>query len=274
MSPQQPRPMHRILPVLIVTVIAVASGACATRAPEPALRPALADTSTLVAGPRPLGRPYVVRIAPRRDNRSGGGTIEFRSPRLALAYAWALARSPRFRAAMTEYSTGPRFLLRVGYADAFDGRYDRFAANHGGAAIFPAQGDVVPLDNSLADAADIVFFTAPAELAALAAGMEFEQLIEELSLMLVHEVYGHALPLVERGVWPLPCPDPPFASPPWVLGCATERENEIRADMGVQVRRRYAGASDLSFLCLGDPAFCPRPERPPRETRAAEPGYR
>jgi hypothetical protein len=224
---------------------------CATRAPVHPPPPAS-------LGPMPLGTPYVVRIEPRTDNRTGGGRIEFRSPRLALAYAWALARSPRFRDAMGEYAAGPRFLLRVGYADTFGERYIRFEANHGGAAIFAADGDIQPRDGTKVDAADIVFFTAAAESAALDAGLGFEQLIEQLSLMLVHEVYGHALPLVERGVWPLPCDDPPFASPGWVLGCATERENEIRNDMDVPLRRRYAGYSDLSFLCLGDPSFCPR----------------
>jgi hypothetical protein len=159
---------------------------------------------------------------------------------------------------MADYATGPRFVLRVGYADAFEGRYARFVADHGGAAVFPSDGDVQPRDGTRADAVDIVFFTADTEAAALAAGMGFEQLVEQLTLMLVHEVYGHALPLVDRGVWPLPCEDPPFASPPWVLGCAAERENEIRADMGVPARRRYAGHTDLPFLCLGDPSFCAR----------------
>jgi hypothetical protein len=230
--------------------------------------------SATTPGRTPLGTPYIVRIAPRKDNRSGGGTIEFRSPRLALAYAWALARSPKFRDAMTAYATGPRFLLRVGYADAFEDRYDRFVNNHGGAAIFAAHGDIQPRDGTSVDVADIVFFTRPAETAALSAGMEYEQLMEQLALMLVHEVYGHALPLVERGVWPLPCDDPPFASPPWVLGCAAERENEIRADMGVQERRRYSGYAELSFLCLGDPVFCPRPPREERgeRVRAEQPG--
>jgi hypothetical protein len=250
--------MSRVCPsLLLLAVPVILATACSARtpAPPPLERPA----ATL--GPRPLGTPYVVRIKPRTDNRTGGGTIEFRSPRLALAYAWALARSPRFREAMAEYSAGPRFLLRVGYAHAFGDRYTRFAANHGGAAIFAGHGDLQPRDGTPVDAADIVFFTQDAEAIAIAGGMEFEQLVEQLSLMLVHEVYGHALPLVERGVWPLPCDDPPFASPPWVLGCAAERENEIRADMGVDSRRRYAGYADLSFLCMGDPSFCPRPPR-------------
>lgn len=231
--------------------VAIILGACAARAPETPVPP---DASVR---PIPIGTPYVIRIEPRTDNRSGGGTIEFRSPRLALAYAWALARSPRFREAMAAYATGPRFLLRVGYTDTFGDRYAHFAAQHGVAAVFAAYGNVQPPDGTSVDAADIVFFTAGAEAAALDAGMEFEQLVEQLTLILVHEVYGHALPLVERGVWPLPCEDPPFASPAWVLGCAAERENEIRADMGVPARRRYAGNTDLTFLCLGDPSYCP-----------------
>lgn len=237
---------------LCLPFAAVLVAGCTARAPDPRVSP------DATVRPTPIGTPYVIRIEPRTDNRSGGGTIEFRSSRLALAYAWALARSPRFREAMTGYATGPRFLLRVGYADTFGGRYAHFTAQHGVAAVFAADGDVQPPDGTRVDAADIVFFTAGAEAAALDAGMGFEQLVEQLTLILVHEVYGHALPLVERGVWPLPCDDPPFASPAWVLGCAAERENEIRADMGVPARRRYAGNTDLTFLCLGDPSFCPR----------------
>lgn len=242
--------MSRILP--FVAVLALTATACAGRAP--ATPDPVAPKPVRV----PIGTPHIVRIEPRTDDRSGGGTIEFRSPRLALAYAWALARSPRFRTAMGDYAAGPRFGLRVGYADTFGDRYARFVDGHGGAAIFAAAGEIQPRDGTSADAADIVFFTENAEYGALRAGMLFEQLIEQLALILIHELYGHALPLAERGVWPLPCDDPPFSSPVWVLGCAAERENEIRADMGVPQRRRYAGATDLPFLCLGDASFCPR----------------
>jgi hypothetical protein len=260
--PNGPPPRRRTLRLCVFALL-VPTGCVTTTAPPPAI-PAMVPERVEDAPPasrqiRLLGRPVQTEIPERTDDRSGGAAMEFRSHRLELAYSWAYQRSPTFRSAMYALERGPHFQIIVGHHTDFHGAYEEWVARSGVAGIFPHAGKpgTIPADGTPVDGVDIVFFTEPTEQAALALGFSYERIIAELAVVLVHELYGHVLPLIATGVWPTPCPDPGWGRPAAELGCAGERENEIRAELGFPARARY-GAVDLPFLCAGDPELCAR----------------
>lgn len=89
----------------------------------------------------------------------------------------------------------------------------------------------------------------------------FDRLVETV---LVHEVWGHLVPVAEAGSLAGQCPDPRAGQPP-EDSCVMRRENELRAELGWRPRRAYA--LDLDSDPFPDPLHPPRPA-----ARAAGPG--
>jgi hypothetical protein len=65
---------------------------------------------------------------------------------------------------------------------------------------------------------------------------DFEQ---DLERVLIHEVYGHAIPYLQAGDTSGRCADPERGHDP-EDACSVRRENEVRAEAGLGRRREYA----------------------------------
>jgi hypothetical protein len=78
------------------------------------------------------------------------------------------------------------------------------------------------------------------------AGLTRSEMECDVDRILVHEVYGHVLPLARTREIAGGCPDP-AAGEPAASSCAIVRENVIRAELGLDARVAY----DLSGLSLG-----------------------
>lgn len=68
-------------------------------------------------------------------------------------------------------------------------------------------------------------------------------LSSDLVRLLVHEIFGHAVPYLLAGHVRGACPDP---TAPGLSACSVERENVVRRELGLGTRRGY----DLSGLAL------------------------
>jgi hypothetical protein len=68
----------------------------------------------------------------------------------------------------------------------------------------------------------------------------------DVQRLLIHELYGHVVPLARSRTEAGGCPDPGPGEPA-ASSCAIVRENRIRAEMGLEPRRSY----DLSGLAIG-----------------------
>jgi hypothetical protein len=71
------------------------------------------------------------------------------------------------------------------------------------------------------------------------------ELYSDLDRILVHEVYGHAMPYVMAGNLAGRCPDPQPGERPSET-CAIQRENAVRAELGLG-RRVDAGLASLTL---------------------------
>jgi hypothetical protein len=73
----------------------------------------------------------------------------------------------------------------------------------------------------------------------LSAPRDFEA---DLDRILVHEVYGHAVPYLLAGDWAGRCADP-LPGEPAPEACSIQRENAVRAELGLGHRADYGLAS-------------------------------
>ena len=73
--------------------------------------------------------------------------------------------------------------------------------------------------------------------------MDFEA---DLDRILAHEIFGHAVPYLLAGHMSGKCPDP-LPGQPAAESCAIQRENEIRAQLGLGRRTEY-GLSGLASV--------------------------
>jgi hypothetical protein len=79
-------------------------------------------------------------------------------------------------------------------------------------------------------------------------GLSQAQRDADLDRIVVHEVYGHAVPYLLAGDASGRCPDP-VGDDPAEEACSIQRENAVRAEMGLGHRRDY-GLADLSLARL------------------------
>lgn len=57
--------------------------------------------------------------------------------------------------------------------------------------------------------------------------------------VLIHEIWGHLTPILLAGDLSGTCPDPAPGQPP-LESCVMQRENDLRRELGLKERRRYA----------------------------------
>lgn len=166
------------------------------------------------------------------------------SPFLVEPYRRLLRNSPTFRDALLPFLDDGEHTLVIGYdQDLLDvvGPWKGNRANL--AHIYPLPGQ---RPNR---AAVVVLGTGAIESKALQMGYDREALIEDLSVLIGHEVYGHILPVWAGEV--AECTDQASEG----LPCSIERENRIRAEIGWTPRESHADV-DLGFICLARPSFC------------------
>ena len=109
-------------------------------------------------------------------------------------------------------------------------------------------GEVIPLRDAAGTITGAVVTVDLPQLGALAkeAGLGAGEVAGDVDRILIHEVYGHVVPLAASRQISGGCPDPsPGESA--LTSCAIIRENRIRAELGLPPRTSY----DLSGLALG-----------------------
>jgi len=167
---------------------------------------------------------------------------------LLPAYTLLIQQSAIFRAAVDELNqTG--FEVVIGYHDDFEPSYRL--------PVLGGLAQVKPLfhDNNRLYGVHIVFYTRDMEASARAAGITIKTITRELAIILAHELYGHVVPAARVRMYPSPCADPAWEMASQEKGCAVERENQIRNEIGFGERPRY-GFVDLSFFCVSNEGAC------------------
>lgn len=109
-------------------------------------------------------------------------------------------------------------------------------------------GEVLPLrDEAGALIGAVVSVDVPRlERLFLAAGLPASILAGDVDRILIHEVYGHVVPLSVSRQLSGGCPDP-APEEPALSSCAIRRENRIRAELGLEPRTAY----DIRGLTIG-----------------------
>lgn len=231
----------------------------AARSPHPLVRRlALGQLATVLAlggcagtgaHARPALAPAAPRPTPGAEATGQGGAVRVLDPYLAARLAALEARSPTLRAAMARLRAGRVELLLATAAQG--ARVVRHTAAAGlpaperllGAAITfhePRSGRVlavlVHVDVERAAAAARGLAALPAVASVQAA---LDRLVDEV---LVHEVWGHAVPLALAGTVGAACPDPRPGERA-EDACVTRRENVLRGELGWPRRATYAFAA-------------------------------
>jgi hypothetical protein len=172
----------------------------------------------------------------------GAHRIVVEGDRLRKAFDLAVERSPTFAAAVAAVEASGSMRVRIGYRDQLLGAYERLAGEERAGAAFLADGRLFNPPGTILCEVRVVFFTAPLEERLVQAGIAEDDVILDLALVLVHEVFGHLIPFTEQvvPVWPTPCRDPRPRQRAAATGCAVDRENTIRRELGVPERRSYA----------------------------------
>lgn len=109
-------------------------------------------------------------------------------------------------------------------------------------------GEVIPLwdrDGRLLGAVVTVDTKRLAELAA-ETGLGAAEVAGDAERILVHEIYGHVVPLAWSGTLSGGCPDPAPGEPA-ASSCAITRENRVRSELGLPAREAY----DIGALAIG-----------------------
>lgn len=124
-------------------------------------------------------------------------------------------------------------------------------------------GEVLPLRNPQGEMSGAVVTVDLPRLRGLwqRTGLPRSVLAADIDRILIHEVYGHVLPLAQTRRLSGGCPDPGPGEPA-SSSCAIRRENKIRAELGLERRTTY----DLRGLATGRAA-----EDRPRRVLVPEP---
>lgn len=154
-----------------------------------------------------------------------------------------LARDSRTWRAAMDTLRGTGFRVVIGSpADVRQG-VDGLADHH--ARHF---GEVVPLRDDAGEiiGAAVVIDVARVRRLAERGGLSDAVVARDVDRILIHEVYGHVVPLSQTRRISGGCPDPRVGEPPW-SSCAIRRENRIRAELGLEPRTAY----DITGLAVG-----------------------
>lgn len=180
-----------------------------------------------------------------RFARSFPPGVHFLSHHLERVYSYLRSASPSFRAKMDQVIERQDFTIIVGYPHDFPAGTIALPMSGGIAHIEPLTSDDDP---TRLWGALVVFETSHLESAALQRGYPMPRLIQDLSTILAHELYGHLVPIIEspNRRWPGPCGDIEEAS--GMPSCAVVKENLIRAELGLPPRQRASDLSPLGFI--------------------------
>lgn len=161
----------------------------------------------------------------------------FRERVLALA-----ERSSTWRAALDTLETSD-FRVVIGRPDQIRRRIpgmEYYHASH--------LGEVIPRRGPEGDYSSAVIMIDLARLRAMwrLTGLPRTALLRDIDRILIHELYGHVVPLARTRELAGGCPDPGPREPAR-SSCAIVRENRVRAELGIEPRTAY----DLSGLVTG-----------------------
>lgn len=170
--------------------------------------------------------------------------------RLEAAFQLLLERSPTFASAIAAIEASGMLRVRIGYRNHVMRNYERLLGEDRSAAVFLSDDPLRYPTGNVQCHVRVVFFTETLEDELVWAGVPEDVLVLDLALVLAHEVFGHLVPFAEQGVtlWPTPCRDPDRARARRTTGCAVDRENVIRSELGVPERLSYARV-DGPLLC-------------------------
>lgn len=185
-----------------------------------------------------------VAAQPDGEAAGAGKAAELRAvdPLLSKRLAALEARSPTWRAALdTLRATG--FEVLVARPEQVGERIPRlsgYRATH--------LGEVIPLRKAGGVLRGAVVTVDVARLEKLAdrVGLPRSVLEEDVDRILIHELYGHVVPLAVARRISGGCPDP-APGEPVLSSCAITRENRIRRELGLELRTAY----DLRGLAIG-----------------------
>jgi hypothetical protein len=232
--------MRRVLAIGVVVVILLPGGAVHGQA-----------IGTVVLPKGTVGPCYPAHGAHR---------ILVEGDRLRKAFDLVMERSPTFAAAVAAVEAGGSMRVRIGYRHQLLDAYERLSSEDRVGAAFLADSRLFNPPGTILCEVRVVFFTAPLEERLVQAGIAEEDVILDLALVLVHEVYGHLIPFTEQvvPVWPTPCRDPGLRQAASATGCAVDRENAVRRELGVPERRSYAHV-DGPLVCALPAQSCIAP---------------
>lgn len=182
--------------------------------------------------------------------------------RLKVAYDLLLDRSPTFAAAVAGVESSGSMRVRIGYRQQLLETHERLLDEERGGAVLLADGHVYHPPGSILCEIRIIFFTESLEEELVGAGIAEQDVILDLAVVLVHEVFGHVIPFTDQPVpvWPTPCRDPRGRRAGFATGCAVDRENVIRRELGLPERITYAHVEG-PLLCALPGQTCTDRER-------------
>jgi hypothetical protein len=155
-------------------------------------------------------------------------------------------RSPLWRAAVLEVArTGRRALIVTPDEVVVGGPAGRGEAFPDGIL---AEVALVPRRDTRVDVVFVVINLPLIERIQRQTGALPAEMEADLDRILVHELYGHAVPYLLAGDLSGKCPDPQPGQPAREA-CAIQRENAVRAELGFNPRVDY-GLADLALIRL------------------------
>jgi hypothetical protein len=180
----------------------------------------------------------------------GTHLIFVQGERLQAAFGLLMERSPTFAGAMAAIQADNAMRMRIGYPRHVLRAHERLGGEDRGGAVFLADGGVFQPHGTILCGVRVVVFTERLEEELLRAGVPERAVVLDLALMIAHEVFGHLVPFAEQKipVWPTPCRDPDHRRARRITGCAVDRENLIRQELGIAERTSYAQV-DGPLLC-------------------------
>jgi hypothetical protein len=170
------------------------------------------------------------------------GTVEVTDRLLAERIGRLAERSATWRAALDTIARNEFPVLVTTPAGA------RELSPHLADFETPGLGEVLPLrDGTGAVRAAVVVVDLEAlERLWRRTGEPRSVLLADIKRVLIHEIYGHVVPLSATRRVSGGCPDPEPGAPA-SSSCAMERENRIRAELGLEERVSY----DITALAMG-----------------------
>ncbi|MFW6078477.1 MAG: hypothetical protein ACODAE_02580 [Gemmatimonadota bacterium] len=172
----------------------------------------------------------------------GGDAVEVLDADLAERIESLSERSPTWRSAMAELRRGE---FRVVVGDPAGVRagvevLSRYRTRH--------FGEVIPLRDGRGGVTGAVVVVDVERVRRLVerSGLPERVVDGDVERILIHELYGHVVPLARSRRLDGGCPDPGPGEPA-LSSCAIRRENRIRAELGLEMRVAY----DLTGLVVG-----------------------